>query len=138
MLDAITTAGSGLAAYQTFLDTTAYNIANVNTARAANQPAFAGQYVDLQEVTGATPGSLGVGTGVEVRALRTGDTTGRLAYDPTNALADAQGYVRMPNIDLSSEMTNLIVAQRAFQANAQTVDRAKDVYQAAIAIGKGA
>ena len=135
MLDAIDSAGTGLSAYRTMLDTTAYNIANVNTARATNQPAFAGQYVQLQEL-GA--GADGVGQGVEVKSLQTGDTTGRMTYDPTNPLADTQGYVRLPDIDLSDQMTNMIIAERGFQANASAVSRAKDVYDAAIAIGKGA
>jgi flagellar basal-body rod protein FlgC len=139
MFTAMNTAGSGLSAYQTFLDTTAYNIANVNTARRTDQAAFSGQYVQLQEVTGSPTSAVSsqVGRGVSVTSLQTGDPAGRIVYAPDNPLADAQGEVRMPDIDLSDQMSNLIIAQRAFQANATTVDRAKDVYQAAIAIGKG-
>ena len=47
-------------------------------------------------------------------------------------MADATGYVRRPDIDMSQQMGNLIMAQRAFQANSQVVDRAKEMYQSAI------
>ena len=56
---------------------------------------------------------------------------GSSTYDPTNPMADKTGYVRRPDIDLSQQMGNLIMAQRAFQANAQVVDRAKEMYQSA-------
>jgi flagellar basal-body rod protein FlgC len=65
-----------------------------------------------------------------------GDDQGILTYDPQHPLADAKGYVRRPNVDLSEQMGNLILAQRGFQANAATVDRVRDSYQSAIEIGK--
>jgi flagellar basal-body rod protein FlgC len=57
-------------------------------------------------------------------------------YQPDHPLADAQGYVRYPDIDLAEQMGALIVAQRGYQANAQVVDRARETYQAALEIGK--
>jgi flagellar basal-body rod protein FlgC len=51
-------------------------------------------------------------------------------------MADAEGYVRYPDIDMSSQMTQLIMAQRGYQANAAIVDRAKESYQAALQIGR--
>ena len=51
-------------------------------------------------------------------------------------LADAEGYVRYPDIDMSSQMTQLIMAQRGYQANAAVVDRAKETYAAALQIGR--
>ena len=66
-----------------------------------------------------------------------GDTAGRLVSDPNNPLADADGMVKYPNIDLGDQMTQLIVAQRGYQANLAVVDRARDAYQQALSIGKG-
>ena len=57
-------------------------------------------------------------------------------YDPTNAVADKDGYVRMPDIDLGEQMSTLIMAQRGYQANAAVVDRAKTSYEAALQIGR--
>ncbi|GAB3861262.1 flagellar basal body rod protein FlgC [Dactylosporangium cerinum] len=45
--------------------------------------------------------------------------------------------MKYPDVDLGSQMTQMIMAQRGYQANLTVVDRAKDAYQAAIQIGKG-
>jgi flagellar basal-body rod protein FlgC len=59
-----------------------------------------------------------------------------MVYEPDNPVADEKGYVRYPDIDLSSQMGALIMAQRGYQANAAVVDRAKETYQAALEIGR--
>ena len=59
-----------------------------------------------------------------------------LAYEPDNPLADTEGYVRRPDIDLGSQMAQMIMAQRAYQANLSVVDRAEESYTAAINLGK--
>ena len=74
--------------------------------------------------------------GVQVAGIAYGSPEGRLVYDPTHPLADDGGYVRLPDIDLGSQMSQLIIAQRAYQSNATVVDRAKEAYQAALQIGR--
>ena len=91
--------------------------------------------------TGISPAGLlqglgGAEGGVQVAGAAFGDATGRLVLEPDNPLADADGYVRYPDIDMSSQMTQLIMAQRGYQANAAVVDRAKETYQAALQIGR--
>ncbi len=129
------TAGTGLAVYQTWLDSLADNVANVNTVVPASQPAFQAEYLQAQAVGGAD-GT--VGSGIEATGIKYSSADGQLTYDPNNPIADEGGYVRRPDIDLGQQMGNLIVAQRAFQANAAVVDRAHDMYQDAIDIGKKA
>lgn len=133
IFSAITTSGTGLTTFRTWIDTIANNIANVNTATPTSGDAFQAQYVRAQAI-GAGPD--GVGGGVQVTELPKGSAEGRLTYDPDNPVADENGYVRMPDIDMGEQMGNLIMAQRAFQANANVIDRARDTYQAAINIGK--
>jgi flagellar basal-body rod protein FlgC len=65
-----------------------------------------------------------------------GDPVGRLVYDPQHPLADEGGYVRQPDIDLGSQMTQLIMAQRGYQANLAVVERARDAYTAAVNLGR--
>jgi flagellar basal-body rod protein FlgC len=62
---------------------------------------------------------------------------GILVQDALNPMADAQGYIRSTDVNLSEQMGDLIIAQRAYQANANVVDRAKATYEAALQIGKG-
>ena len=57
-------------------------------------------------------------------------------YDPENPLADAQGYVKRPVVDMSEEMTNMMIATRAYQMNLNVMDRVRDAYLQALQIGK--
>jgi flagellar basal-body rod protein FlgC len=134
MFDAIDTSGSGLTTYRTWIDVIANNIANVNDVSPTSGPAFQAQYVQAQPVAGG-PGA--PGRGVAVTGMPTSSPQGILEYSPNDPVADANGYVRRPDIDMSEQMGNLIMAQRAFQANANVVERSTDMYKAAIDIGKG-
>jgi len=127
MADAIGIAGTGLTVHRKWLDAISDNIANINTAEPMSGSAFQARYVAVQ----AGPGT----SGVYVSGAAYGSATGRVTYDPENPVADADGYVRMPDIDLGSQMGALIMAQRGYQANAAVVDRAQDAYQAALKIG---
>ncbi|MDQ1732945.1 MAG: flagellar basal-body rod protein FlgC [Pseudonocardiales bacterium] len=124
--------GTGLTTFRTWIDALANNIANVNTARPTSGAAFQATYVQAQEIGGAANG----GGGVSADTTAKSSAQGRLTYQPNNPLADKNGYVRMPDIDMGEQMGNLIMAQRAFEANASAIDRAKQTYQAAINIGK--
>ncbi|WP_434621596.1 flagellar basal body rod protein FlgC [Arthrobacter sp. A5] len=128
MTDAISIAGSGLTVHRKWLDAVSDNLANVNTAKSTNGAAFQARYVQAQE----GPGN----SGVYVAGTVLGDAAGRLVHEPENPLADKDGYVRYPDIDLGLEMGKLIMAQRGYQANAAVVDRAKTTYEAALQIGK--
>lgn len=133
IFSAINTSGSGLSTMRSWLDAISNNIANVNTVKPTSGPAFQASYVQVSEINDP---STGAGGGVEVTGLRQSSAQGRLTYQPDNPLADAKGYVRMPDIDMGEQMGSLIMAQRGFQANAAVVDRARTVYEAAINIGK--
>jgi flagellar basal-body rod protein FlgC len=122
-------AGSGLAMHQTWLDCLSFNIANINTARPPSGSAFQAQYAMARSVDGG---------GVRVSGIALGDPTGRVVHDPDNPMADADGYVRMPDIDLGAQMSQLIMAQRGFQAQAAVVRNAQDVYASALSIGRNA
>ncbi len=127
---AIGIAGSGLTTYRHWLDAVSDNLANVNTVRGTDEDAFQARYI-VAQANGAENGG-----GVHVAGAAYGDAEGRLVYEPTNPLADEEGYVRYPDIDMTSQMTQLIMAQRGYQANASVIDRAKDMYTSALQIGR--
>lgn len=131
VFDAIGIAGSGVTVYRKWLDAISDNISNLNTVRPTSQPAFQARYVEAQ----ANEYGSGEG-GAYVSGVAYGDATGRLVYEPDNPLADAKGYVRYPDIDLGSQMGQLIMAQRGYQANLAVVDRAQNAYQAALQLGR--
>ena len=134
LFNSIDTAGTGLNTYGTWVDVIANNMANMNDVSPMSGKAFQAQYVQAAPIQNSIGG---VGEGVTITGLPASSAAGIVTYDPSNPQADATGYVRRPDIDLSQQMGNLIMAQRAFQANSQVVDRAKEMYQSAIAIGKG-
>jgi flagellar basal-body rod protein FlgC len=125
---AIGIAGTGMTVDRKWLDAVSDNLANLNTVRSTAEDAFQARYVVAREMTDG---------GVQVAGtVLSGSTEGRLVYEPDNPLADEDGNVRYPDIDMSSQMVQLIMAQRGYQANAAVVDRAKEAYQAALAIGR--
>jgi flagellar basal-body rod protein FlgC len=130
LFGAIGIAGTGVTVYRKWLDAVSDNLANMNDASSTSGPAFRARYVIAQ--------SSADGNGVQVGGIALGNGTGRVVYEPNNPLADADGNVRYPDIDLASQMGQLIMAQRGYQANLSVVDRAHDAYQAALQLGRNA
>jgi flagellar basal-body rod protein FlgC len=130
LFGAIGIAGTGLTVYRKWLDAISDNLANLSDAAATSGPAFQARYVV------ARPVSAGAGGGAEVGGIVLGSATGRLVSEPDHPLADANGLVRYPDIDLGSQMSQLIMAQRGYQANLAVVDRAHDAYAAALQLGR--
>lgn len=129
---AIGIASSGMTVNRKWLDAVSDNLANISTVRRTSEAAYQAKSVIVSEIPTKNGG------GVQVSGIALGSAVGRVVSDPTNPLADAQGYVRQPDIDMSSQMTQLIIAQRGYQANAAVVDRAKATYEAALQIGRSA
>ena len=131
MFQAMNITGSGMEVHKLWMDAISDNIANINTTTSTSEKAFQARYVVAQSVENG-----GVGAGVETAGVKLGSAEGRLVYDPQNPLADGQGYVRQPDIDLGEQMSTMIMAQRGYQANIANFDRVRSVYQAAIQMGK--
>jgi flagellar basal-body rod protein FlgC len=128
IFNAVGVAGTGVTVYRKWLDAVSDNIANMNNVSRTSENAFQARYVIAQEAQD--------GNGAQIGGTALGNAEGKLVYEPANPLADADGYVRYPDIDLSSQMGQMIMAQRAYQANLSVVDRARDAYTAAIQLGK--
>ncbi|MBA3782058.1 flagellar basal body rod C-terminal domain-containing protein [Nocardioides sp. InS609-2] len=120
-------ANTSLGMHQTWLDSLANNIANANTVTSTSEDAFQSQMV----IARARPDG-----GVDVAGIAEGDPEGILVYSPEHPLADADGYVRNPDVDMSSQMSQLVMAQRGFQAAVQITKNAQDGYNAALSIGR--
>ena len=127
--DMLRIAGTGLGVHQVWLDALADNIANANTVRSMSQSAYQDKMVE------ATPLANG---GVGVAGIAVSSAQGRVTNMPDSPLADANGNVRMPDMDMASEMTQLVMAQRGFQASVQVTKDAQETYSSALQIGRGA
>ena len=132
IFDTLGISGSGLMVHRKWLDAVSDNIANINTVNPSDQDAFRERFIVAQAV------DYGSGSGgVRVARAEFGDPEGRLVYEPEHPLADEEGYVRYPDIDLGDQMTQMLIAQRGYQANLAVVERATNMYQAALQLGKG-
>jgi flagellar basal-body rod protein FlgC len=132
MFGAIDAASSGASIARVWMDAISDNVANVNTVRPAGQEPFRARMV----VARAVDGPNGVGRGVATAGVisKPGDPV--RTYEPGHPMADAEGYVTRPLVDLTEEMTNLLIASRTYQANLSVIDRARDAYMAALQIGR--
>ncbi len=119
--------GSALDVYKTWLAALGDNVANVNTIKRTSETAFQERLIEVRERAGG---------GVEVSAVHFGDPEGNRVYDPTSPLADANGEVRAPAMEMSVQMAELMAAQRSYQLNLAVIDRAREAYSAALQIGK--
>jgi flagellar basal-body rod protein FlgC len=124
-------AGSGLVTHRKWLDAVSDNVANMNDATSTDKSAFQARMVEAQAV------DYGSGTGgVQVSGVTFGSAEGRVVHEPGNPLADKDGNVRYPDIDLGDQMTQMMMAQRGYQANLSTMSAATQAYQAALQLGK--
>jgi len=126
--NAIGVAASGVTVARKWLDAVSDNIANIDNVSRTSDKAFQARYVIAQEAQD--------GNGAQVGGLAYGSAEGQLSYEPDSPLADTEGYVRRPDIDLGGQMAQMMMAQRAYQANLSVVTRAQESYQAAIQLGK--
>jgi flagellar basal-body rod protein FlgC len=131
---------SGMRVYQTWINAVSDNVANLNTINPAGDPAFRERFVvarsvgDGRATAGVSPA--GIGRGAAVGGIEFGPADGRFVHQPGHPFADENGMVRAPDLDLPTQMTNLIIAQRAYQANVTVFERARDAYLRALEIGR--
>lgn len=136
---------SALTAQRLRMDTISQNIANANTTRTENGTPYRRKAVIFEEKSLDAPFSdylsassrerIG-GKGVRVAKIVEDATPFKRVYDPGNPDADADGYVQMPNVDIVTEMVNMISATRAYEANVTSINTAKSMAMKALEIGK--
>jgi len=133
IFDTLGISASGLMVNRKWMDAVSDNMSNLNTVNPYDDEPFRERLIVAQAV------DYGSGTG-GVRVARAefgGDPEGRIVYEPDHPLANEEGYVRYPDIDMGDQMVSLMMAQRGYQANLAVVERATNAYQAALRLGKG-
>jgi flagellar basal-body rod protein FlgC len=134
MFDAIDISASGLTAERLRMDVTAENLANAQSTRTPEGGPYRRKTVVLQQAGGSFAGQLagalggGEPRGVEAVGVVADNTPLRQVYDPGNPEANGNGYVTMPNVNPVTEMTDLIDASRAYQANVTALQTTKTAF----------
>jgi flagellar basal-body rod protein FlgC len=133
IFDTLGIAGSSLLVHRKWMDAVSDNMANMNTVNPYEDEPFRERLIVAQAVDyGSGEGGVRV-----ARAEFGGDPEGRIVYEPDHPLANEEGYVRYPDIDMGDQMVALMMAQRGYQANLAVVERATASYHAALQLGKG-
>jgi len=126
-------ASSGLTAQSYRLNVVASNLANANSATSSTgQPYRAREVVFAAQPLGSGPAGV---DGVAVAGVVEKPGPFKLVYQPGNPLADAQGYVKMPNVNPVDELVNMISASRAYQANVNVLETTKSLMQKTLTLG---
>jgi flagellar basal-body rod protein FlgC len=134
-------AGSGLSAESVRLNTIASNLANADSA--SNDPAtvYKARHPVFQAVRDAltsfsTDSDAGAGTAVRVSGIVESNDPPTVTHDPGNPLADAQGNVYSPNVNVIEEMTDMISASRAYQDNVEVMNTSKELMLDTLKLGQ--
>jgi flagellar basal-body rod protein FlgC len=125
-------ASSALTAQSQRLNTVASNLANADSAVSANGSPYRAKQVVFTAVPLAKDMQ---GMGVRATSVIDDPSPPRTVYDPKSPLADAKGYVTMPNVNVVEEMTNMISASRAYQMNLDMMNTAKSLLIKTLALG---
>ena len=125
-------ASSAMTAQSQRLNAVASNLANADSAAGADGKPYQGKQVIFQtHALGAASAA-----GVRVSAMIDDPSPARKAYDPKHPLADAQGYVTYPNVNVVEEMVNMIAASRAYQNNVEMMNTAKTLLLHTLNLGQ--
>jgi flagellar basal-body rod protein FlgC len=142
LFDAIDVAGSGLSAERLRMDVTSENLANAQTTKGADGQPYRRKTVVLAEAGGqasfgnalnaamtrSVGNASGPARGVQVTGIVADSSPLKRIYDPGHPDADANGYVTMPNVNTVTEMTDLISASRAYEADVTAMQTAKQMF----------
>ncbi|RKL62918.1 flagellar basal body rod protein FlgC [Thermoanaerobacteraceae bacterium SP2] len=142
--DSMDISASGLTAQRLRMDVISNNIANVNTTRTEEGGPYRRERVVFQErkkdfsfeniLSNFSKNQSG--QGVRVVAVEKDPAPFKLVYDPSHPDADALGYVRMPNVNVVTEMVDMISATRSYEANVTAINSAKSMITKALEIGR--
>lgn len=136
-------AGSGMNAQSVRLNTTASNIANADTASSSTDQVYRARHpvfkASFNEMLGHSQQGLNAPqetAGVAVMGIVESDAPLQPRYEPDHPMANEEGYVYYPNVNVVEEMTNMISASRSFQMNVDVMNSAKQMMQRVLSIGQ--
>ena len=137
---------SALTAQRLRMDVIANNVANIETTSTQTggpyqrqQVVFTVEEPDLDQMNISAPFKPinEVGSGVQVEEILVDDSPGHRVYDPNHPDADEEGFVSYPNVDLATEMTDMLSATRSYEANITVFNALKTMALKALDIGRG-
>jgi flagellar basal-body rod protein FlgC len=132
-------AGSGMAAQSVRLNTTASNLANADSVSGTAAGVYKPRHPIFEAVRAqlATQGASDTNPAVRVRGIYESTAAPSQRYEPGNPLADTNGYVYAPAVNVVEEMVNMISASRSYQNNVEVMNTSKELLLATLRLGQG-
>ncbi len=130
LISGINVTSSALNAEKVRMNIVAENIANAQTTHDVDGAPYQRKMVSFESVLD------GAEKGVRVSRVSTDTTPGETVYNPAHPDANENGMVQMPNVNLATEMVDLMNSSRAYEANLAVVRNAKQLASQALSIGK--
>ncbi|HBR06144.1 MAG TPA: flagellar basal body rod protein FlgC [Desulfovibrio sp.] len=143
-MTALDIASSGMKAQRDYMNVISMNMANAQTTRTSDGGPYRRKSVSFESSPVLSPFDSAMQNemnrdlqGVAVRGIVNDSRPFRYVYDPGHPDSNTQGYVAYPDINVVEEMTNMVNAMRSYEANAQSIQDVKTMFNKALAIGRG-
>lgn len=143
--DIFNISGSGMSAQSLRLNTVASNIANAETVSSSTEETYRARHPVFATLFTEQQGGLGQslfasreqsGQGVEVLGVVQSDAELQSRYEPDHPMANEEGYVFYPNVNVVEEMANMMAASRAYQTNVEIMNATKTMLQRVLTLGQ--
>lgn len=129
-------AGSALTAQSQRMNVSASNLANAESVAGPDGQPYKARQVVFQMHPVAGQGAAQAVGGVRVTQVVESNAPHRMEYNPGHPMADENGYVTKPNVDVVAETVNMISASRSYQANVEVINTAKSLMNRTLTIGQ--
>jgi flagellar basal-body rod protein FlgC len=131
-------AGSGMAAQSVRLNTVASNLANAESVSGDPKLAYRARHPVFEAVRASVVAGQGkdIGAAVRVKGVVESDAAPEARYEPGNPLANAEGFIYAPNVNVVEEMVDMISASRAYQNNVEVMNTSKELLLATLRLGQ--
>ena len=129
-------AASGMSAQSVRLNTTASNLANADSVGSDPATVYKARHPVFEAVRAGLSMNKDTGAAVRVRGIAENDAPPTARYEPGNPLANADGYVYAPNVNVVEEMVDMISASRAYQNNVEVMNTTKEMMLATLKLGQ--
>lgn len=128
-------AGSALSAQSLRLNLTASNLANAESITSSAGSAYRARHPVFSAIYDAARGN-GSAVGVQMRGVVESQAPLRKNHAPDHPLADKDGYIHMPNVNVVEEMANMISASRSYQSSVEVLNTSKQLMQRTLMLGQ--
>ena len=137
LFNVMSISSTGMEAENVRLNTTASNIANANSVSSSYDETYRARHPVFAAELQRAMGDQSKGVGVEVKGIVESDAPLQVEYAPHNPMADEEGYIYKPNVNIVEEMANMMSASKAYETNVQVADTTKRLFRNVLRLGQG-